>query len=391
MNILIVTRSVPLHSFGGMEIVTWDLARAFKELGHRVRILTTEIPHRPQRFNEDAIETHTVNTGRPGKYSRQWWKESLEAFKTTLADETDVILSVSAGAYGLLDYNKAVTKKPIFLQAHGTSYGEVLSKLRTQNPTELAKTPYNLLSLIKDIKNYGKFDGIVAVGDAVYEDFHRKPIASFVESDKVHLIRNGIDTSLFSFDENARTRLRARYGIDESTKVIVSASRLHRQKGVHLGLEGFAKFFQTDPNSKYVVIGNGPEFKNLKRLAQHLGIESNVIFVGAIERKELPAFLSMGDLFLFTTLHNEGLPLNALEALATGLKVVISSHIEGITKIDNSVIPVDPKSVDTIAKALRTDTAEPRISYLPKEYSLEYCAVQYIHLFKKYLERNDYA
>jgi hypothetical protein len=36
LSILIVSRGLPFHNIGGMEVVAWDLARAFAKEGDRV-------------------------------------------------------------------------------------------------------------------------------------------------------------------------------------------------------------------------------------------------------------------------------------------------------------------------------------------------------------------
>jgi len=380
LNILLVSRSIPLHHFGGMELVAWDLAVTFKKLGHNVDFLTTAIPNKPQNFVHDEIMVHALSRTPSGKYSSLWWKKSSSYFKETLMQKTDIVLSISAGAYGLLKYKNNI---PFVLQAHGTSWGEFISKLREKKLTSYIKSVFNLIALQKDLRIYNLFDAFVGVGEAVIQDIKKFPINRVLKQNKVHLIKNGINTTLFSFNSTFRDKLRKKYNIDNTTKVVISASRLHKQKGVHLGILGFAKYLKVNPNSVYIIIGDGPEYKQLNELVKKLNIADKVIFVGSLKRDELAKYLSMGDIFLFTTLHNEvGLSLNLLEALSSGLKVIVSSHIQGVLNINkNAVIPVDPRSAYDISKALETDIDENRKSYLPKEYSLEYCAKKYLKLF----------
>lgn len=384
LNILFVSRSIPLHHFGGMELVAWDLAVAFKEMGHTVNFLTTSLPNRPQVLTHDKIIVHALSNTTTGKYSSSWWKESSIYFQETLKPKTNIVLSISAGAYGLLEHKNHI---PFVLQAHGTSWGEFISKLREKKIKSYIKSVFNLMALKKDLKTYDLFDAFVAVGEAVVQDTKKFPINRALKQNKVHLIKNGINTTLFSFNPDMREQLREKYNIDNSTKVVMSASRLHKQKGVHLGLLGFVEYLKVNPNSIYIIIGDGPEYKNLNELAKKLNIIDNVIFTGSLKREELAQYLNIGDIFLFTSQHNEGLPLNTLEALSSGLKVIVSSHIQGVLDINkNATIPVDPKSAQEISKALETEIDENRKSYLPEEYSLDCCAKQYIKLFYSLME-----
>ena len=384
-KILLVSRSIPLHGIGGMELVAWDLAVKFKDMGHKVDFLTTSVPNKPQIFMEDGIVVHALSNTKSGKYSSLWWKKSLSYFKNELSDNTDIVLSISAGAYSLLNDKNDI---PFVMQAHGTSLGEFLSKIREKNIKSFIKSLFNLKALLVDLSKYNYFDAFVAVGDAVIQDTKKFPLNKVLNEEKIFLIRNGINTALFSYDKIKRKILRNYYNIEDETKVIISVSRLHKQKGVHLGLEGFAKYLKINPNSIYIIIGDGPEYQNLKKLVNRLKINNKVIFTGNLNRNELADHLNIGDIFLFTTLRNEGLPLNVLEALSSGLKVIISSHIEGITKISkDAVVPVNPKSPEDIAKALEISLDTNRKSYLPREYSLEYCANKYLELFYSLIKK----
>lgn len=389
-HIVIFSRSLPFHGIGGMEVVAWDLAHAFKNRGLKVTCITTSLENRSEITEIDGIEVIALKNTPSGKYSSAWFQHSTQYFMNHYLEKGVAVLSVSAAAAELMKQNKNLKSIPIIFQAHGTSIGEISSKLRTLKIKAILSSLRNFIWFFKDMTLYQKCDAIVAVGDKVYKDLTTFPNTIGAQRSKVHLIRNGIDVDLFSFNLQKRKNLRSKLHINRNEKVIISASRLHKQKGVHLGLLGFAKYLQTNPNTTYIIIGNGPENENLKQLSAQLGITEKVIFTGSLNRNVLADYLNVGDLFLFTTLRDEGLPLNALEALSCGLKVIISSHIEGITKISQeAVIPVDPKSSDAVAKALLTAVDEDRSSYLPDEYSLKYCADEYIKLFHNILQRND--
>lgn len=381
-HIVIMSRSLPFHGNGGMEIISWDLAKTFVNYGIKVTCITTNIENKEEIFEKDNIQVIALKNTKSGKYSKAWFELSKKYFKQNLLKQGIVVLSVSTAAAGLVRDKKIVSSIPIFLQAHGTSLGEIKSKLRTLKLKSIGSSIKNVISFFKDIPIYQNSKYIIAVGDKVFNDLNQFPYYNLVQNDKIKLIRNGIDTSLFCFNSEIRNRLRSKLAIKDNEKVIISASRLHKQKGVHLSLLGFSEYLKINPNSKYIIIGDGPERRYLEKFTVQLGINNKVKFLGDLCREELAKYLNIGDLFLFTTLHDEGLPLNALEALSSGLKVIISNHIEGITKISQeAVIPVDPKSSDSVAKALLTPVDENRSSYLPDEYSLKYCANEYINLF----------
>ena len=381
-HIIMLSRALPFQSTGGMEIVSWDLAKQFAAYGNRVTFLTTRISGKPKTFIKDDVEVVVLDAP-GGKYSKAWWRLSRDYFRQHLMESATAIFSVSAGAYGLLPLRNELPGIPFIMQPHGSWKGEILSKWRTRDPKMWLYSFYMMSLFLRDFWRYPQFDALVAVGGAVKEDLQQPPASWLLDQERIKLIVNGVDTTLFRPDHNARKRVRESFGWMERTKVVLSVSRLHKQKGVDLGLRGYARYAGLNPDSLYVITGDGPERRNLKDLASSLGIADKVIFAGMVSRGEVANYYKASDLFLFTTIRSEGLPLNYLEALACGLPAVVSKHIWENCKVD-SVKGVSPYKAEDICKAIQDliDESDKLQVALPEEYTLSYCAGQYLCLIK---------
>lgn len=378
-HLAMLSRTLPFHSIGGMQAVAWDLARQFAADGVRVSLLTTRIPGRPAQFEEDGVEVVAFAEAAPERYSAAWWRHSRGYFEERLMGSVTGVLSVSAAAYGVLPLKPRLPRVPFVFQAHGTALGEFLSKWRTRRLKALLTSLRNLLWVFKDLYAYPRFDTVVAVGSAVETELRRPPIRWALPADRIRLIRNGIDASAFARDPAVRERMRRNLGLGEGERLVVSASRLHRQKGVDLGLRAFARLAGEDPAVRYLIVGDGPERGELEALSRALGVMDRVIFAGAIAREQLPEWLQAGDAFLFTTTCTEGLPLNILEALAVGLPAVVSDSLQSVIEISPAVQGVNPSDTVAVAEALRRALAigpQPG-GLLPEPYTLDHCARQY--------------
>ncbi|MEQ1826356.1 MAG: glycosyltransferase [Pirellula sp.] len=103
-----------------------------------------------------------------------------------------------------------------------------------------------------------------------------------------------------------------------------SIGRLPRWKGVHLGIQAFAKAF--GPNSphpsnsaEYVIIGDGHDLPNLKKLACSLGVEKQVRFEGNLPYQQCVEHLLRSSAMIHPTLRDSaGL---VYEALMLGIPV----------------------------------------------------------------------
>ena len=87
---------------------------------------------------------------------------------------------------------------------------------------------------------------------------------------------------------------------------VVSIGNLLHLKGFHLGLMAFARFQQEVPDSEYWFIGDGPERRNLQRLAQRFGLATKVRFWGNLARQDVLEKLLLCDVLVHPSLHDSG-------------------------------------------------------------------------------------
>jgi len=388
-HIVMPVSVLPHHSIGGMQTVAWDLARALVRAGVAVTALTAEIPGRPTAFEDDGVTIRALPGTSSRHYGSGWWRATRRVFEQELIGSCDLLLSVSAGGFGLLRLRERMRGVPFVMQAHGTSMGEVLSKWRSHSVRAMATSARNVAWILKDLMAYPRFDAIVAVGDRVAADLTAWPARCVVDKDRVRVIRNGIDTGIFRPDGATGRRIRTELGWSEEFRVVISASRLHRQKGVAYGLEAFALLAKSREDLRYLIVGEGPELQALKERAASLKIDDRVHFVGGVAREAMPAYLNAADVMMFTTTRIEGEPLNVLEALAVGLPAVVSRHLYRGGLPSDQILLAKPSDPTAVAAALNRALATPPIkeSKLPRGYSAAASTEQYLALFKELRER----
>jgi len=101
----------------------------------------------------------------------------------------------------------------------------------------------------------------------------------------------------------------------------VSIGNLLHLKGFEFGLRAFANIQPQFPASEYWIIGEGPEEKRLRAVAQELGITGSVTFWGLLPRAQTLQKLVECDVLLHPSLHDSG-GWVCLEAMAAGRPVV---------------------------------------------------------------------
>ena len=384
-HVVMAASVLPHHSIGGMQTVAWDLARALVAGGLEVTVLTAEIPGRDSEFIDAGVAIRALPKTRWRHYGPSWWRATRNAFESGTIERCDLLLSVSAAGFGLLPLRERIPRVPFVMQAHGTSMGEFVSKWRARSLKSMLTSPRNLAWVAKDMAAYPRFDAIVAVGDRVAQALATSPTRWAVDPAKVHVIKNGIDTATFRPDPDAGRRVRADLGWDPDLRVVVSASRLHRQKGLSHGLRAFAQLAAGRTDLRYLIVGDGPELAALRREAASLRIDRYVHFAGPVGRVAMAAYLNAADVMLFTTTHVEGEPLNVLESLAVGLPAVVSRHLYPGTSPSDHIRRATPTDPAEVAAALRSALAlrAPRLSRLPPGYAASSTVAQYVALFER--------
>lgn len=101
----------------------------------------------------------------------------------------------------------------------------------------------------------------------------------------------------------------------------MSVGRFEHWKGFHLGLQAFAKIQARVSESEYWLFGEGPERRNLERMAQRLDLGGKVRFLGNRPRPEVLGALSECDTLIHPSLHDSG-GWACTEAMAAGRPVI---------------------------------------------------------------------
>jgi glycosyltransferase involved in cell wall biosynthesis len=224
---------------------------------------------------------------------------------------------------------------------HGVTFNDPMSALKRKFYICLEKT------------TIGVSDFIVSVSHDTIRHYHQNNIGKKIP---YTVVRSGIDLKKFfalsHVEENDQESLRNKLNIEEKTKVVINVGRFSFSKAQRYTLQCFARLKKDFPDSKLIFIGEGELLNECKQLAKKLNIENDVLFEGY--QKNVPLYLSISNLFLFTSLR-EGLPRVIVEAAL--MKVPVAAfEVEGIREVieDNvSGIIVPQYDVEALYKGAR--------------------------------------
>ena len=140
---------------------------------------------------------------------------------------------------------------------------------------------------------------------------------------------------------------RAELGLEPGTQLVLAVGRLVEQKNHELAIRAIASV----PDAVLAIAGDGPLRPHLERVATEEGVEGRVRFLGV--RPDARALMGAADAIVLSS-HWEGLPLSALEALASGTPLV-ATDVRGLRElvVDDQDALLVPEEPEALAAALR--------------------------------------
>jgi len=135
----------------------------------------------------------------------------------------------------------------------------------------------------------------------------------------IEIVPNPIDLESLPVPDPASVR--KQWGLAPDAYVMGYVGRLAPEKNLHTVLEAAAQIMASDPNARFLMVGDGAERAALKQRVEELGLDERVVFTGAVERDQVPHYQAALDVFM-TASMSETQPLAYTEAMAVGTPVV---------------------------------------------------------------------
>lgn len=143
-----------------------------------------------------------------------------------------------------------------------------------------------------------------------------------IPTKKALLIGNGIDTTkiLSNAADDARSRVRAEFGIPDDTVLISMVARLELYKGHAMLLRAMRAIEDTTGQKiTALIVGIGKDRPQIEAEAASLGLQDSVLFTGY--RLDVPNLLRASDISVLTSQY-EGIPRALMESMVLGVPVI---------------------------------------------------------------------
>lgn len=301
----ILVHSIYFHpEVGGLETHVLTLCQALKKRGHSITVVTSHsIPNTPKYEVIDGIHVHRIWC--PSKSPIGWIITSFLAIPKMwrISREADIIHSHTFASIVPAILPRWFQKIPLIATLHTSHF------LRLAQKT-FWKPILRFLIYQPDII----FSASIEICDVA------KRLAPKIEA---YALVNAVDTERFRPVKPTITR-------QANEKIIIVPRRLFEKNGVEFAIKALP-FIREKIDAHLHIIGDGPLLKELKNLADNLGMTKYVFFHGKKPNIEMPGYLCSADVIVIPSLM-EATSVACLEAMACE-KPIVASNVGGLPEI----------------------------------------------------------
>ena len=191
----------------------------------------------------------------------------------------------------------------------------------------------------------------------VSRDQRRLLLRRGIDRHRLVLVPTVVDAATCIASAGAPEAARAALQVAEGARTVTLVGRLTRQKGVDTFLDAASTILGQQPDTEFLIVGDGPDRAALEARADASDLNGAVRFLGY--RDDIPRVLAASDVVVMPS-RAEGLPHLLLEALAVG-RPVVATCVGGIPDVVHDeetgllVPPADPAEVANGVLRLLTD------------------------------------
>ena len=214
----------------------------------------------------------------------------------------------------------------------------------------------------------------------------------------VYVIPSGIDTTRFykeNIDKNEIINLKKDLGLKKTDFIVLYVGRIAKEKSIDFLINNFNSVLKRIPKAKMIIVGDGPDIKDLIDLTRKKGLENKIIFTGKAPWTDVPKYYSLCDVFV-TASKTETQGLTVMEAMGAS-KPVVAIRDESfelmITDKKDGLFFDDEKSyVDMIYEVYKNKKLRDEISFNARLTADKYSPYNYaknvLKVYKKVVSKD---
>jgi len=333
MNILYISQYFSFKPKHAAAVTTYEIVKRLSEKGHTVTVLVPNVdPEESRNINSKELlkfQVHPLSHFPHAKVQKstllRFWTISLWyvflvlwILKGAQKKKYEIVIAMyhsnhlaTASAYIV----SRILKLPLIVKEH-----DLIPEFEDPKILRRLLTRFLMAVNLPIIK---RSEVVLVLGNDRKEMVHK--FYGIVEK-KLVLFPNGVDPHNFTSNSN-RNFLSEILGLElEDCRILLYVGALTKNRGLENLVIAMPLILEKHPQTKLIVVGEGPERERLINLATQQKVNGNIKFIGNIEHCTIPNLISSADVTigpLISSIPNStSFPIKVLEYMACGKPVV---------------------------------------------------------------------
>lgn len=358
LRICLVGQKIPVLSRASDTGLLWPLARGLTERGHDVTIISTSTPLKKAELFRDGIRAFYLNEGQP-QYKTIRFSDAAHKKFVALNNEKPFHLVHSLDQSGFkIGRHKKNLNVCMAYDVEATQMAQLFTILSEKQNSVWAMVKNSIRLGFKFLQTYFMQDrAILDTADGLfvttpqqrlileryylYPDFHTYTVPYGI---------NLGDLTPRAESENFKSKL----NIPDNSQIILAISDFSNSFEVKPLLKAFERIVLKKPNTYLLLLGDGPQWKEVEFEMLNLALGSRVIMPGSTTAEEMLECILASPIYVDLSSRSTGLEPSLIEAMAQK-KVVIGSELSPISEIIEDGVDgflVRPADVDSLTQLL---------------------------------------
>ena len=172
-----------------------------------------------------------------------------------------------------------------------------------------------------------KADAVTVICEGLRKDL----IARGIDAGKITVIPNAVDVDQFFVGGKPDSELKMKLGLSGS-RVLGFIGSFYAYEGLDLLIAALPTILKQAPDVKVLLVGGGPQDRELKQQVMALDLKGRVVFTGRVPHDEVNRYYDLVDVLVYARhpmrLTELVTPLKPLEAMAQG-RLMVASDVGG--------------------------------------------------------------
>lgn len=205
-------------------------------------------------------------------------------------------------------------------------------------------------------------DCLITINQADYDLAKKK----FKKAKQVELVHGvGVDESKFEFEmsDEEKHNLRKELGLKDNDFVLIQVGELNKNKNQIMSINAMKDIVKSHSNIHLLIVGQGVLEKYYKKKIEQYNLQKNIHMLGY--RKDIPKLLKISNVLLSLS-YREGLPVNVIEGMMSGLPIIATDCRGNRDLVDNCI---NIKDTNKIMEYVTINKSTDKIKYNISRYT----------------------